>query len=201
MSVTPCQPPRVRAARRAATRQGLLEAARRCFAERGFSDTHVAHIARAAQVAHGTFYVHFPSKPALLDVLLEDFNARLRARVGEAMAGARSLDEAALAAARAFLEACVAEAPIVRAAAERAAGGLALDAMVEGVNPPALALLEDLLAARVEPAQVELVAHGLLALWLRVALRVLFAGADLEAAASTLSVMTVGAVAALERRR
>ncbi|MCA9611074.1 MAG: TetR/AcrR family transcriptional regulator, partial [Myxococcales bacterium] len=141
MSVTPNQRTGVRAAKRAATRQGLLDAARRCFAERGFSDTHVAHISREACVAHGTFYVHFPSKPAVLDALLEDFNARLRGRVAAAMAGAGTLDAAVHAAATGFLEACAEDAPLVRAVAERAAGGLALDALVGGINPPALALL------------------------------------------------------------
>lgn len=201
MSVTSSQRKGPRAAQRAATRQSLLEAARRCFAERGFAGTHVAHISRAADVAHGTFYVHFPSKTAVLDALLEDFNARLRARVGAALVGAGSLEVAVGAAARVFLETCNDDAPLVRALAERAAGGLALDALVGGINPPALALIRELLAPRLTADEVELVAHGLLALWLRVALRVVFAEAELEAAASTLATMTMGAVEALEGRR
>ncbi len=198
MSLIPSHRDGSRGARRAATRQGLLDAARGCFEARGYAATHVAHIARAASVAHGTFYVHFPNKPAVLDALLEGFNASLRAAVAGAMAGAGSRDEAVRAAARVFLEACRAEAPLLRALAERAAGGLSIDAIVEGVNPPALALLRDVLATRLGAAEAELAAHGLLALWLRVALRVLFAGADLDEAASTLARMTVGAVEALE---
>lgn len=43
-------------------RDQLLDAAETLFAARGYADTTVAHIAEAAGVAKGTFYLYFPSK-------------------------------------------------------------------------------------------------------------------------------------------
>jgi AcrR family transcriptional regulator len=48
-----------------ATRERLVTAARVVFEERGFIDTRVAHVAREAGVAYGSFYTHFPSKEAI----------------------------------------------------------------------------------------------------------------------------------------
>ncbi|MFB4314084.1 TetR/AcrR family transcriptional regulator [Actinomadura sp. 21ATH] len=51
--------------RGARTRERLIAAAREVFEERGFLDTRVAHIARHAKVAYGSFYTYFPSKEAV----------------------------------------------------------------------------------------------------------------------------------------
>ncbi|MDL4775440.1 TetR/AcrR family transcriptional regulator [Actinomadura xylanilytica] len=51
--------------RGARTRERLVSAAREVFEERGFLDTRVAHIARHAKVAYGSFYTYFPSKEAV----------------------------------------------------------------------------------------------------------------------------------------
>ncbi|MGB3302017.1 TetR/AcrR family transcriptional regulator [Gordonia sp. (in: high G+C Gram-positive bacteria)] len=48
-----------------ATREKLIDAAKTVFAERGFVDARVSHIAKAAHVAYGTFYTHFESKEAI----------------------------------------------------------------------------------------------------------------------------------------
>ncbi|GAA2133464.1 TetR/AcrR family transcriptional regulator [Actinomadura napierensis] len=62
--------------RGARTRERLIAAAREVFEERGFLDTRVAHIARHARVAYGSFYTYFPSKEAVFlevaDRLFED---------------------------------------------------------------------------------------------------------------------------------
>ncbi|HEU5025710.1 MAG TPA: TetR/AcrR family transcriptional regulator [Spirillospora sp.] len=62
--------------RGARTRERLIAAAREVFEERGFLDTRVAHIARHAKVAYGSFYTYFPSKEAVFlevaDRLFED---------------------------------------------------------------------------------------------------------------------------------
>ncbi|SEG86622.1 DNA-binding transcriptional regulator, AcrR family [Thermomonospora echinospora] len=51
--------------RGARTREKLVVAAREVFEERGFLDTRVAHIARHAKVAYGSFYRYFPTKEAI----------------------------------------------------------------------------------------------------------------------------------------
>ena len=48
--------------RKAETRQRLLTAASNLFAERGFEATRPQDIARAADVAIGTFYLHFADR-------------------------------------------------------------------------------------------------------------------------------------------
>lgn len=52
--------------RKAATRQRILTAAQRLFAERGYADTSIEDISVAADVAIRTIYLHFPSKAAIM---------------------------------------------------------------------------------------------------------------------------------------
>lgn len=61
-----------RAATKARTREALLEAARRVFAERGYGPASVEEIARTAGVSVGSVYVHFASKEALFTALVEE---------------------------------------------------------------------------------------------------------------------------------
>jgi AcrR family transcriptional regulator len=60
-----------RAATKARTREALLVAARRVFAERGYGPASVEEIARTAGVSVGSVYVHFASKEALFTALVE----------------------------------------------------------------------------------------------------------------------------------
>jgi AcrR family transcriptional regulator len=52
--------------RKLEVRQRILEAGIELFRERGFSDTKVAEICERADVAHKTFFNHFPSKQELV---------------------------------------------------------------------------------------------------------------------------------------
>ena len=69
---------------KAETRALLEKAALQCFAEKGYGATQVADVARRAGVAHGTFYVHFPTKADLVDHLLAQFQATMVARLERA---------------------------------------------------------------------------------------------------------------------
>jgi AcrR family transcriptional regulator len=55
----------------AATRERLIEAARRAFGERGFDATSLTEILDAAGVAKGALYHHFETKAALFDAALD----------------------------------------------------------------------------------------------------------------------------------
>ncbi len=48
------------------TMSRLLDAGMRVFAERGVHAARVDDIVRAARTSHGTFYLYFPNKEALL---------------------------------------------------------------------------------------------------------------------------------------
>lgn len=70
---------RVRRARelKSQTRAQILQAVRRVFAERGYHQASLSELLSAAQVARGTFYLHFDSKEAAFRALLEDLLERI----------------------------------------------------------------------------------------------------------------------------
>ncbi|MBS2532623.1 TetR/AcrR family transcriptional regulator [Catenulispora sp. NF23] len=63
--------------RNAETRRRLLSAAREVFAEKGYAHAGVADVVKRAARAHGSFYLHFANKEAVLQALLEDAMARM----------------------------------------------------------------------------------------------------------------------------
>ena len=66
------------------TRQKLLEAAERIFAELGYHDASIVKITEAAGVGQGTFYLYFASKKAVFDEVVLDLNSRVRHAMTEA---------------------------------------------------------------------------------------------------------------------
>lgn len=196
MSVTTSR----RAEAKARTREALLSAGVRCFAREGYVGTNVGDVSREARVAHGTFYVHFESKRALLDALLARFNEGLRDELTGALAGDGALLLRVRRAASIFLERCLEHRWLVVAYAERVGAGVTVEELRDGINPQVSERIGALLASVLAPdVDARLVASGLSALWLRVALHVVTAGADVTRAADTLARMTVGALDATSR--
>jgi AcrR family transcriptional regulator len=66
-------------------KQQLLDCAATLFAERGYADTRVADIMRAAGVAKGLFYWYFENKEALFRELADSIRLRLRRYQAAAM--------------------------------------------------------------------------------------------------------------------
>jgi AcrR family transcriptional regulator len=60
------------ARRRKATRAKLVEAAKSLFARQGVDNTRIQEITDEADVGFGSFYNHFQSKEALIEVVLAD---------------------------------------------------------------------------------------------------------------------------------
>src|SRR5258708_6739249 len=67
-------------ARRAQTRQALLDAAAALFAERGYHETGVPDIVRAAGVSQGTFYQYFGHRRDVLMALTQAVQATVAER-------------------------------------------------------------------------------------------------------------------------
>jgi AcrR family transcriptional regulator len=202
-----------RKARKAATRRAVKEAALGCFAESGYAETSIAAITRAAGVAQGTFYVHFPSKDALLDELLDEFNQEFVARLAPIWieTAATRLEELVTRSAEAFLEHWETRKDFVEIYAQKTAQGMSLAELTEGINPPVVELLTPQLAGMAREAgtalpNAQLIVQALLAMWARIGLQYLFnPNVNRRQAVRTLRQMTMGAlekvVGASDRRK
>jgi AcrR family transcriptional regulator len=71
------------------TRRAIYEAAMRLFARAGFGAVTIADICEAADVGRGTFFLHFPSKAALLYEFNQRVAEEFRASLTEPRAPAR----------------------------------------------------------------------------------------------------------------
>lgn len=62
-------------------RAQILGVARDMFASRGYHETSIQDLLDRADIARGTFYLHFDSKRAIFDELIDDFLGRIRSVV------------------------------------------------------------------------------------------------------------------------
>jgi AcrR family transcriptional regulator len=79
--------PGLRERQKLQTREAILEAASRLFAERGFDAVTVAAVARAADVSEMTVFNHFPTKEDLFFAKMQFFEERLLASVQDRASG------------------------------------------------------------------------------------------------------------------
>jgi AcrR family transcriptional regulator len=130
------KPTSLRERKKARTRQALVDAALRLFAERGFEATTVADIADAADVSPRTFFTYFPAKEDVLFAGAKDRIERLRDALAK-----RAPDESFLDALRRAARDVLTD-PTFQAEAQRT------HMRVIGANPALGArALQDLLAA------------------------------------------------------
>ena len=107
------------AGRAAATRSGLLEAARDVFTSSGFAEASIAEVVARAGASVGSLYHHFGGKAELYLALFEDYQQRQEARAAGAVRAARADGvsdpvELFLAGGRAYLDGCWAERDLAR---------------------------------------------------------------------------------------
>lgn len=74
--------------RKEATKARVVEAAEKLMRERGVDSVSIQDITDAADIGHGTFYLHFKNKAEVLQPVIERQSAAVHARVDEAAAGA-----------------------------------------------------------------------------------------------------------------
>ena len=79
MSESTPQPSSLRAQQVAQTRDSLIRAGRELFGQKGFRQTSVEDLARAARVTTGALYHHFPTKTALFEAVFEHAHTELMA--------------------------------------------------------------------------------------------------------------------------
>jgi len=92
--------------RRTETRAAIVGAARRLFGERGFAQTTIDDIARAARVAKGAVYHHFETKEALFDAVSVETSGELVAAVDRAARHEKDALAAMAAGTRAYFAIC-----------------------------------------------------------------------------------------------
>lgn len=190
---------------KAETREHLLGVARDRFVAAGVAATSVSDITSAAGVAHGTFYVHFANKDEVVRLVLAEFNAAFAASVARSVRRGvdQPLESAVRKVAVAFLDYWRDNRALIHAVAEHLVGGVSLGDMRDGVNPPMVALLRGGLVALatrrgVADAELDVLCHGLLAMWLRIGLRYLFGPTiSRKRAAAALVAMTTAAIDAV----
>jgi AcrR family transcriptional regulator len=84
--------PKARTKPAAERRDDLMNAAERTFLEKGFEQATVEEITQGADVAKGTFYLHFSSKGDILQALRERFVQNMLGRIVEAVAAREEQD-------------------------------------------------------------------------------------------------------------
>jgi AcrR family transcriptional regulator len=67
------------------TKNNILEAARAVFAEQGYAQASMRHIARASGISVGGLYLHFRNKEDLYLTFMQDWMKRLNERTREAL--------------------------------------------------------------------------------------------------------------------
>ena len=102
MSVKP-----LRARQAEATRNLLIEVARRNFTEHGYAGTSIDDVIQQAGVARGALYHHFAGKEALFRAVYEEVEGEVVSRVMAAAASESSPWDAVRAGLSAFLDACL----------------------------------------------------------------------------------------------
>lgn len=83
MSVAAAPIPRSRTLQREETRRQLVQAGLKVVADRGFAGTTTAAIAEASGKAHGTVFVHFRTRDALVAELVEEIGRAMTQRLAE----------------------------------------------------------------------------------------------------------------------
>lgn len=79
--------PKTRTLQKQATRERLINTACFVFAEKGIVSTSTMDIARAADVAHGTLFVHFSDRDTLVATVIEEYTIRIAERVRQLVMG------------------------------------------------------------------------------------------------------------------
>src|SRR5690242_20144729 len=73
----------------AETRERMLGAAREVFAERGYQASSVGAITKAADTAHGTFYLYFKNKDDAFKQVLDSIQEQIKDDSRAALSGDR----------------------------------------------------------------------------------------------------------------
>jgi AcrR family transcriptional regulator len=140
----PVQHAPLRARQAAATRNLLIDVARKNFTEHGYAATSIDDVIQQAGVARGALYHHFPGKEALFRAVYETVEGEVVSRVLEVAAAQTSPWDAVRAGLSAFLDACL-EPSFRRIVVLESVSVLQSQVMDVGIDPVELPMLRHVL--------------------------------------------------------
>ncbi|MEO1770661.1 TetR/AcrR family transcriptional regulator [Candidatus Enterococcus ferrettii] len=82
----------VREKKKQQTRKKLIKTASRLFAEEGFQVS-TSKIAQTAGLAHGSLFLHFPTREDLIDTVINNFFKSMNTRIHKVVANSGTLEE------------------------------------------------------------------------------------------------------------
>jgi AcrR family transcriptional regulator len=149
-----------------ATREALVRAARELFADRGYAETSIEQLARAAKVTRGALYYHFGAKEELFRAVYRELGRELAEKAAAAAQEdprpERHLEIGVQALLDAFLDPAVQRIVLVDAPSVLGARATQ-DVDVEyGLDLLATALSAAMEAGYIDPGPVEPLAHALI---------------------------------------
>ncbi|HST55050.1 MAG TPA: TetR/AcrR family transcriptional regulator [Solirubrobacteraceae bacterium] len=166
------------------TRDALLDAGVAVAETHGLAGLSVNRVVAQADVAKGTFYVHFSDRTAFVDALHGRFHARVSDAVSVATRGLEPGAERVLRGADTYLDACLADRAIKALVMEARGDGALTDSMSERQNAFSVRAEPDFRALGWRDAAIA--ARLFTALTSEVAMLELEAGKKLSAARRTL---------------
>jgi AcrR family transcriptional regulator len=157
---------RTQAERSEQTRGALVAAARRLFAERGYSEVGTEEIVREAGVTRGALYYHFDGKRDLMRAVYEQLESELAQELADSVVPGTSVLETLRAGADRFLDHCL-EPEVQQIALIDAPSVLGWEQWREVGARYGLGLIEGLLTTGMESGEIrrqptEPLAHALL---------------------------------------
>ncbi len=93
MNMTALSKPSRRSVQRQATKTELVRAALRVVADKGFANTTTAAVALETGKAHGTVFVHFPTRDALVIEMVNEIGSIISARLAAIPSDAMGLSD------------------------------------------------------------------------------------------------------------
>ncbi|WP_084658697.1 TetR/AcrR family transcriptional regulator [Pseudooceanicola batsensis] len=80
-------------ARNEKTRRAIIQSAGHVVGQHGYAGCSISRVTERAGIAQGAFYLHFPKRQALFDVLLPEIGTEMVAEIAKAVRGATTLAE------------------------------------------------------------------------------------------------------------
>jgi AcrR family transcriptional regulator len=197
------QGPQTRKERKQLTRAIIRQSALELIAEKGFAATQIGDIVKRAGVAHGTFYVHYQNKEEVLDEILREFNQGLvgkflniwQQEIPESMAGLLQVI------CRVYFDHWDSNRLVVRGLMSKFAQSMTLENLRDGVNPEMIEFLRIGLQGMAKrlgqdpKGEIDVLVQGILSMWLRITLQVLFGpGINRHEAETVLVKMTMASL-------